>query len=521
MLPGKKLTAQEVVRILLRHRWMVLVPLALGLAAIPLVAKHVPVRYRSQTMIMVVPQRVPDSYVRSTITATVVDRLPSLSEQILSRSHLERIIRDLDLYKEARATGIMEDIVQRMRRDITVPPLAAGAESFRVSYVSDSPQAAQKVTERLASLYIEQNLLDRENQAENTNRFLETELENSRLRLMQYEKKLEDYKRRYAGQLPSQLPGNLQAIANLRAQLQSVSDTINRAQERRLLLERQLAEAQALPEVTSQTAALQPVTRLQTTVQQLEAATADLKSARLRLRPGHPDVRALERVIRDLEVRHKEEQAVAPPAPPEKTLTPADRERQDRLGYLRAELGVIDLQLAANNEELARLKESIADYQSRIDAVPARESELVELTRDYATLQAAYAQLSSKREDSKIAANLERRQIGEQFRIVDPASLPERPDNEFQRLVMIAACPVSGLLFGLLIVCIVELRDTSLKREEDIAHVLSLPVLALVPAMASESERKTQRRRTLLTELAVMTLLVGAVGVAAIWGLRP
>ena len=141
----------------------------------------------------------------------------------------------------------MEDIVQRMRKDVTTSAAGKDVNSFRVSYVSDSAEKARKVTERLASLYIEQNLKDRENQADSTSQFLTTQLDEAKRRLIEQEKKLEEYRKSHAGQLPSQLQGNLQAIQTASLQLQSLNESTNRAQERRLLIERQIADTQAVP----------------------------------------------------------------------------------------------------------------------------------------------------------------------------------------------------------------------------------------------------------------------------------
>jgi uncharacterized protein involved in exopolysaccharide biosynthesis len=170
VLTGKTYTLDEVARILLRRWWLILLPLILGTASGVLAYKWLPVQYRSETLIMVIPQRVPDSYVKSTINSTVEDRLRSIGEQIQSRSRLERIIQDLDLYKDRRKAGTIEDLVLRMRGDIDLK-LEGKESSFRVSYVSPDPKTAQKVTERLAALYIEENLRDRENLADSTSKF--------------------------------------------------------------------------------------------------------------------------------------------------------------------------------------------------------------------------------------------------------------------------------------------------------------------------------------------------------------
>jgi protein tyrosine kinase modulator len=520
VLPGKKFTPEEIVRIVRRRAWLVVLPFAIGLAAAPLISRFVPVLYRSETMIMVIPQRVPDSYVKSTVTAKMEDRLPSISNLILSRSRLERTITDFNLYPGQRVQGIMEDIVQRMRADISVA--LEGQESFRVKYVSSDPRTAQKVTARLASLYIEENLRDRENLADETNLFLESQLNDAKERLIEHEKKLEAYRRQYAGELPSQLDSNLKTIQSAQMQLQSNSESINRTRERRLLVERQIADAQALP------AAAQPAVAggdkdaaaSLTTAQQLEAARAQLEVYKLRFSPNHPDVRTLERTIRDLQGR-LEEEAKRPPQPAlELALSPAQQAQQKRLRDLQAELEVIDHQLSASEAEGVRLKQVMAGYQSKVDVVPTRESELVELTRDYGTLQTAYMSLLTKREDSKIAANLERRQIGEQFKILDPASLPEKPFNQTQRIALIGSGAVAGLGFGLLLVGFLEFRDSSLKCEEDVVRVLSLPVLAIVPVMASDRQRRGRRRKTLAVNLGAGAVLVASVVVLVIWRLH-
>jgi polysaccharide chain length determinant protein (PEP-CTERM system associated) len=522
VLPGRTFTPEEIVRILVRRGWVIVLLFAVGLAAAPWLSVLAPELYRSETMIMVIPQRVPDQYVKSTVTATVEDRLPSISTQILSRSRLERTITDFDLYVNQRAQGIMEDVVQRMRADITVS--IEGQDSFRVSYVSSDPKTAQQVTARLASLYIEENLRDRENLAEETNLFLESQLNEAKDRLVEHEQRLEVYRRRYSGQLPSQLTSNLQAIQNAQLQLQSVSESINRARERRLLMERQIADAEAFSALVTPPPPVvaTPPEQIPTTARQLEAVQQQLQIARLRYTSDHPSVRALERTIRDLQAKVDEEAKLPQP---EKEQPPAPAElaelaRQKRIKDLQAELDIIDRQLATSQTEETRLKQVMADYQSKVEVVPTRESELVELTRDYTTLQAAYASLLTKREDSKIAANLERRQIGEQFRILDPASLPERPYNELPRLGIMASGAVAGLVAGLLLVGFREYRDLTLRQEADVVRVLSLPVLALVPEIRSGRERRSQRFRILAANLTAVVALLGAVGLVAAWRLQ-
>ena len=518
MLPGKKYSIDDIVRIALRRKWLIILPAVVGFAVSVVVARHVSQLYRSETLIMVIPQRIPDSIVQSVVTAKIEERLPSISGQILSRSRLERIINDFNLYPAERASGVMEDVVERMRVDIEGPVLV-GKESFRLSYVSSDAKTAQKVTERLASLYIEENLRDRENLATGTNQFLESQLAEAKLRLIEYEKKLEEYRRQYAGQLPSQLPANLQAIQNAQMQLQAVNESMNRARERRLLIERQLADAQVVPAavVSTDAGAIAPGTTAPTTAQQLQSMQARLEAFKLQYTPDHPDVRALERTVRELQARLDEESSRLPtPAAP---VSPAEAARQKRIRDLQADLDVVDHQIAVNQTEEAALKKRIADYQGKVDVVPTRESELVELNRDYGTVQASYNSLLAKQQESKLAANLETRQIGEQFKILDPASLPEKPYNHLLRIqIMLGGC-VGGLLLGVGLVMLLEQRDSSFKTEEDVIRVLTLPVLALVPVLGPEHGEQTRRRRRLLGFFAAVVVL-GSAAAVAFWRLQ-
>jgi uncharacterized protein involved in exopolysaccharide biosynthesis len=178
MLPGKEYSPEDIVRLAVRRAWLIVLPLAVATAAAVAIGERLPKRYRSETLIMLVPQRIPESYVKSSAT-NIEDRLATLEDQLLSRSRLERIILDLDLYQAQRRALPMEEVVVRMRGDITVQTEKNGnnkdAASFRIQYVSNDGRTAQKTTERLASLFIEESTRDRENVAEDTSQFLEAD----------------------------------------------------------------------------------------------------------------------------------------------------------------------------------------------------------------------------------------------------------------------------------------------------------------------------------------------------------
>jgi polysaccharide chain length determinant protein (PEP-CTERM system associated) len=504
VIPGKKYTPDDLFDIAKRRKWLIVVPFLLVASGSAVVSHRTPNQYRSETLILVVPQRISESYVRSTVTSRIEDRLQSISQQILSRTRLEQIILEFNLYVDARKTGAMENIVDSMRKQINVETVKGDA--FRVSYVSGDPQAAMKVTNRLASLFIEENLRDRAVLAEDTNQFLESQLLNARQRLAEREKKVEEYRRRYSGELPSQVESNLQVIQNTQLQVQALVQSIDRDRDRRLVLERSIAEAASNPRIDV-APAIEAAPGV-TVTDQLDAARTDLQDLESRLKPEHPDVGAARRKVRDLETRLAADPV--PPAAPVVRPSSAPAPAQPRLRALEAEMQNLDRQIASKEVEETRLRGVMTMYQARVEAAPTRESEMIEITRDYNTLQQVYANLLTKGEDSKVSANLERRQNGEQFRILDPARVPESPFSPDRVRINVMGA-LGGLALGLGLAALLEYRDSSLRTDEDVVTSLSLPVLAMIPLISTTAD---DRRGLLVRRTAA--LAAAAVAFASV-----
>ena len=517
MLPGKTYRPEDILQMAKRRiAWLVL-PFALASAGTAVWAYRLPDRYRSQTVILVVPQRVPEAYVRSTVTTRIEDRLNAITQQILSRTRLERIVHDFNLYPEERRTGIMEDVIERMRiRDVRVDVVRG--DSFSVSYQGSDPRTVARVTERLAALFVEENLREREVLAEGTNQFLEAQLEDARRRLIEQEKRVEEYRKRYAGQLPEQLESNLQVLQNTQVQLQAIGESINRDRDRRLLLERMIGDLEQQAVDARPTATIAPPDRATPDIvsgsleQQLAAARTAQATMERRLKPAHPDLIRVNRVIGELEQKIAEANATRSTRAEPPPSNPADVARQKRLQELRLELGQVDSQLGAKLREHDRLRGQAGEYQKRAEAAPTRETEWTELTRDYQTLQTLYTTLLAKGEESKMAANLERRQIGEQFKVIDPARVPEKPFSPNRRQITLLGM-AAGLALGIALVALLEYRDRSFRTDSEVRQLLSLPVLAVVPLMQSPREQKWAFRKRVVLGLGLGGTLAGCLAI--------
>lgn len=526
MLPGREITIDGALKALRRWRWLVIVPLFVGIVGGLLTSRFLPSRYRSDALIQIVPQRVPETYVAATVTERVEDRLRAISQQVLSRTQLERLITDLDLFPAERRGAPMEDVVQLMQRRVTIEPVATartsnrdgGADAFRVSFDYEDATMAQKVVERLASFYIDTNARERGTQAEQTSAFLEAQLADARTRLEAQEERLKVFREQNAGRLPTQMQTNMQAIQNAQMALQAAVESLARDRDRKLILERLLAEARAELEAGAAGASAgaaptgDPIAGLPANAspfQRLEAAERALSQMELRLSARHPDIIRLKRLIEDLRQQVDNaalQRPLAPDAGPGPALSPEEARRRDRLREQQAEIESLDRQIAFKADTERRLRGQIASYQSRLEAVPGIESEWVALTRDYDTLQETYRELLAKSENSKMAASLEQRQIGEQFRILDPPRVPQTPHSP-KRLMINLGGAAAGLGLGVLLVGLMFMRDSTMRSENDVVGAIDLPVLALVPYVRTDSDARTGRRQRLVEWTAGAGLL--------------
>lgn len=507
MLPGRQYTPEDIAAVAWRRKWIVVSVVSLVTTAAIAVSMQLPDLYRSETLILVVPQRVPESYVRSTVTMRIEDRLRSLRQQILSRSNLERIITDFQLFDADVQKRPMEVIVEEMRQRVVVDTVRE--DTFQVSYISEVPRTSMIVTDRLAAMFIEENLRDRGLLADGTNEFLESQLDVARKRLVGHEQKLEEYRRRNSGELPSQLQSNLQVIESTQNQIQNLNESINRDRDRRLVMERSLADADNTTPIepgNARSGVLDtPEVRA---IDQLELARGELRDLLLRLKPEHPDVVAKTRTIKQLEAKVQgSSSGSGTAARNEPYLSGSELVRRARGRQIQQEMAKLDEQITNKEADMRELRQRMSDYQRRVDAVPGHESELTGLMRDYDTLQKVYADLLAKKENSQISANLERQQVGEQFKVIDPARLPEEPFSPNRlRISLIAAA--LGLFLAVAVLGVIEYRDMTLRTEDEIVRTLVLPVIAAIPLMTAIADaRRRARNRVLLGAATAMTVV--------------
>jgi len=514
VIPGKQYTPELVLAIAWRRKWLIVVPVVLIVTGSFLYARSLPDVYLSSTLIGVVPQKVPENFVKSTVTTDINARLRAIDQEVRTRTRLEQTIVELDLFPEKRKTVPMQDLIDEMNGGIGVSGVQGDA--FNVSFASTNPQVAQRVAERLGSFFITESLKDRAVQAEGTSTFLKSQAEQAKNKLLETEQKLVEYRRQHNGELSTQVDANLQGQQNASMQLQALRNKLDRDRDRQGELKRSMGDLTAAAEAAmAQETAGAPRSAAAASAGPLAQAEEELRQTLLQKKPDHPDVGILKRRIEKLRKEVADQQAAntALGSLAEPSVTnPRVKALQDAQ-YELEQLGASIERGAAQEQYLVS---QINNYQRRIESAPARDTELIELTRDYSTYQTQYNSLLTKRLESQISENLEVSQRGEQFRILDPARVPDRPFYPNRpRMYLMGLMIALGVGLGLAVVA--EYLDRSLRSEDDVRLALALPVVATIPVIEPPAKSTTGRKLFFGTAGAVLTLAAGA---AAWFGLR-
>jgi polysaccharide chain length determinant protein (PEP-CTERM system associated) len=495
----------EYKEIVIHRIWWVIIPFLLSILIGIGLGLKLPKTYRASTLILIQPQKVPESYVREIISFDIEDRIRTITQQITSRSNLEKIIREFNLYNEPGAPMFMEDKVENLRKRITVDVSESGrrgTNAFQIFFTGKYPNLVADVTNALTSYFIAENLKLREDQAIGTAEFLTDELETIRMKLLEKEKGLKRYRERYMGGLPEQLETNLRILERIQQQVITSQENLREAENRKLLIQQQISEAAQIR--TSVTAL--PAEAEGETEQSLDQLRVQLASLAARYTERHPDVIRLKEKISNLESKEKGDFKEGQEAPENRGITEAQRS-------LANQMREVELQIENLKAEAAQLHSQMKQYQTKVENTPKREQELMSLERDYDNIRETYNSLLSRKLESEIALSMERKQKGEQFRILDSAKVPMRPFKpNIQRVLLMSIALGFGIGCGL--AYLRETTDTSFKTPEEVQKDLQLPVLVSMPIRYTERERKSIKRKKILAFGSVAVgFILAAVGI--------
>jgi polysaccharide chain length determinant protein (PEP-CTERM system associated) len=442
-----------------------------------------------------------------------------------------KVMTDLGLFEKERKEETQEEVIDKMTKRIEIDVVQErkqdrvrdNAEAFSISFMHEDPKLAMLTASRLASTYIDENVRSREHQAVGTSELINSQLKETKARLEAQEENVKRYKTQYSGALPQELQVNLNTLTRLQQEYNTTTLEISESEKQKIMLQSQLSLIEKGPKAivhedgraevdTSQEGA-------QTLATQVALRRSQLAEISAKYSDRYPDVIRLRKEIEQLEKKLSEAQASPPSSgqikkdskkPP--VYMPLTGQEREEFRRVKAQLAPIEAEIAALKKERVNIQRKIAVAQGRIDQAPRHEQELISLTRDYENLKRSYDDLVKKKMEADLSQQLETRQKGEQYQILDPANLPEMPFKPKRRIIFACALLMAAALgFGGSIG--MEKMDLSLRGVSDFKHFFDIPVLACIPILEdNEIERQHKfRRNAVLTGVISFALFIFAL----------
>ena len=521
-----------------------------------IVALALPPIYKSEALIRIEEKEIQEDLINPSTNDYVERRIGKINQQVLSRPNLEGIIKKFSLYSEGNKTLDVSELVKKFREDILMETIVSEMQSkpggkflsftvaFNLSYQGKDPEIAQKVTNTLANLYIEEDIKSTERVLSATTNFFKAELERLKSEIEIQEKKISEYKKKHIRELPTDISYNIHVITRLEQDIDRANVQLRNLHEKKIFLVSQLAQIeplspivlegeryainpnQRLKELNIQLIKLQSVysdkhpdiKRLKNEIEELETQVQSsddsvLKIKRLRqlenqlaslegkLGPKHPDVRALKEEIALLskEVNNLMNETVK---------LKISEEKPDNPAYINivTQINAINTEIQSIEEEKKNLIQSIENYQKRIEKGPVVEKELNALTRDYEAAKHKYNEVWNEYTTARVAQKIEGIQSGPRFSLASPAYLPTKAYKP-NRLAIILVSMLIAITISFLFAAFQESVDSSIKTEEQIKEITNTPVLASVSYMVTSREKNIlQLKRISLTFLIIILI---------------
>lgn len=520
MLQTPKLELKPFLNLALRRKWWIIIPFLLSILGGAGVLAVTPKTFKASTLILLEPQSIPDSFVKSTVMETVEGRLRTMTDQIQSRTNLEKIVRDFRLDQKAstQAESRVDQIIRKavslfnkenpsqgqsqgnereailrlvdgIRSSLQVTMRSGGTSkgqnaAFEISFEWQDPEIVAPIANAIASRFIEENINAREEVAMNTTDFLDKEATALRGDLEAREKELEAFKREHMGMLPDQLQANINILNQLNEQLQSLERRLDQERQQAMLIRSQAQTAQmqrdAFTSTLRQEQARQgtgtssrreaQMSTEQLTSGSLEDLERELKRLSSLYTEQHPDILTLKRRIATLreEGRGKE------------TDGAAGMRSDPSQAKASLQLAQINVTIESYKNQIGDVQKQVQIYKERVERTPQVEMALNKVIRDYQTVRERYDGLLAKKMDAKLAEQMEKRKKGEQFRILDSAIKPSMPFKPDPMRIMFMAL-AAGLGLGCGLAYLREMMDPAFYSPEELEICLGVPVITALP----------------------------------------
>jgi polysaccharide biosynthesis transport protein len=538
-----------------RRRGLIAVVFAVLFGVAAVIAVVLPPVYRSTATILIKEQEIPQEFVRSTVTSFADERIQVISQQVMTRATLLDLVDRYGLYGKARQRETSEEILDRMRRDIKLTPISAEVTdrrtgspvkstiAFSLSYDSVSAAAAQKIANELTTLYLNENVKNRQQKAAETTSFLDEELARVSEHISEVEQKLSVFKARNQGRLPELNLANQVGSERANSDIQRLEREIVFLNERIMSLQTQLADTKPNQPLSGAGGTLlDPDDRLKSLQLQLTTLIGTFSE-------DHPDVKRLrreiavlqaetgqdgdatDRVARRLELeaqlsqlRQKYADEHPDVAKAKRALAALDAlpvvdakrgRKPDNPVYinLKSQIESTIAQVQSLRSERDEMRAKLALFDMRVSQTPEVEREYLELVRDMESSRSRFRELRDKQMQAQVAEQLERGRKAERFTLIEPPIFPEKPYRPNRMLIVMLGL-VLAVVGGVGVALLREAIDQTVHSPRDVMRVLQAPVLAVLPVIASPllvRQRSRVRKLLALGVLAAIGLAVAGL----------
>lgn len=523
-----------------------------------IVALALPPIYKSEAYIRIEGQQIPREFIKSTIPDFVEERIQKISQRVLKTSTLKEIIHEFDLYQDENKNNenISIELLEKFRKKIKIENIDTEIKqerksitiAFNLSFEDKDPIIAQKVTEKISLLFLEEDIKAREELASATTDFLSEELKNLKANIENYEFEISKFKKENAGKMPSDRPYVLQSISQLERDLNRNETQLFILREKQIILEAQIANVEPLKPIVmdGKDIAANPKERLKNLRIEL-ARRQSLYSEK------HPDIKKMKREINELEQRVQDSDdsfqkvkklqlledeylvtvAKFGPKHPDslklqkeirnlvkevdnigtkRTITNVSEENPDNPLYinLQAQVKSIILEISKLEEEKIKLSNKLSDYHKDLHIIPNVEKKYKEILRDYEALTGKYKEVSNELMNARTAQKMEIKKRGKRFNITSPAYLPNKPNKPNRLLILILGFMLS-FGFSMVLTIYKDSIDKTIRSSKQVKQISEIPVLASVSYIVTEKEKRIKRIKKLCWIFIIFFIIIGGV----------
>lgn len=537
--PRRMLDIEDYIDILRRHRAWILGPLCFGLVAGVVTAFLWPDSYRASGMIRVMPSAVAQRLVNVDVSGEMLQRLNSIYQQIVSRPALTNMINTYKLYPDDVKKLPMEDVVELMRKDIRMSPVNTitfgqgnRAAAFSIVYSYRDRHLSKRVAQELITRFIDESQSASSNQSLATKGFVEDQLNVAKKELDEVDRKITMLKMRNPGESPDQAQMLISRLMAIETNVTNLGTSLSRASQDKLQMEMQLRTVRdQLNQIASQpppspellvaqsgkNEALQQVDR---EIGSMETSLAQMKE---QYKETHPDVQRVQTMLATKRRQREAILAEASAARPEITQRVAAanpgatrelRELSLAVTRYQSAIQAKDLEIENLNRQMADARDKSRMYQSQLQASPVAAEELSQQLRERELAQSKYQDLMKRKDATELVSDLNSRKQGETLEILEQPITPQKPYSPDRWLIVLAGV-IGGMILGMMMAGVREIKDTSLKNLKDVRAYTKLTVLASIPLLENDFVIRRRRRLSWLAWSAAclvgLLLMTGSV----------